>query len=193
MEQGSKSGFGVNVDLIINPVTSYRVGYKNTYTVECFAPDGSLKWVEKRCNLVTEEGLDDALNQYLKGSGYTAAFYVGLIDNSIFSAIGATNVASDISVTVATNGWIEFDDYSEAVRQVLTLGTVASQEVDNSASKASFNIDATGSLNGVFLATTNTIGGTAGVLYGLVSFPSVRPVGNGDVVNVAVTLTQASL
>ena len=58
MEQGSKSGFGVNVDLIINPVTSYRVGYKNTYTVECFAPDGSLKWVEKRCNLVTEEGLD---------------------------------------------------------------------------------------------------------------------------------------
>jgi len=186
------SGVNVSCEVIANSAEEYRVTSKNTYLVECFAPDGALKWAEENCNLVTEEGLDDLLGQYFKGSGYTAAFYVGLVDNASFSSVNATNTASNISVTTATNGWIEFDDYSEAVRQTLSLGAVASQSVDNSASKATFSIDATGTVNGAFIATTNTIGGTSGVLYGVVSFASTRAVTSGDTLNITVTLTQAS-
>jgi len=192
MEQNSKSGAKVEGHIVSRRMVDLDVVNKNTYRVECFASDGTLKWVEERQNLVTNEGLNDVLDKYLKGSSYTAAFYVGLIDNASFSAIAAGNVASDISVSTATNGWIEFDDYSEGVRQTLTLGTVSSQSVDNSASKAAFSIDATGTVNGAFVVTTSTVGGTTGVLYGAVSFSATRNVENGDTLNVTVTLTQAS-
>lgn len=160
--------------------------FRNTYLVECFDPDGNLKWRDETTNLVVNEGLDDVLTRYLKGSTYTAAHYVGLTGSTPTFAAGDTMSSH--------TGWTEVTDYSEAARQDYTPGTVSGQSVDNSASKASFSINADNTtIGGAFLATDNTKGGTAGILYGGAAFSAGdKTADNGDTVNVTVTCTASS-
>ncbi len=162
-----------------------QLKHKNVYHIECFGPDGRLKWEEKIENLIPDVGLDDILDKYYKGSAYTAAFHVGLTDGT------PTTAAADTMASHA--GWAEVTAYSEGTRQALTLGTVASQSVDNSASKASFSINGTATVGGAFITTDNTKGGTTGTLGGVGAFTGGdKSVSSGDTLNVTVTLTSAS-
>jgi hypothetical protein len=159
------------------------VEFRNVYKVECFDSNGNLKWVEETPNTVVNAGLDDLLDKYLKGSTYTAAFYVWLK--------GTGSIAA--GDTMASHaGWSEITAYSEGVRQTLTLGTVSSQSVDNSASKAAFSINGTATVAGAFVVTDSTKGGTSGTLYGVADFSASRNVESGDTLNVTCTLTAAS-
>jgi len=142
-----------------------------------------LRWADGFGNLVVTGGKNDLLTNYFKGSSYTAAFYVGLVDNASFSAIAAGDTMASHS------GWIESTAYSNANRPTLTLGTASAGSIDNSAAKASFSINATATINGAFCTTNNTKGGTSGTLYSAGSFGSTRSVINGDTLNVQVTLT----
>lgn len=172
-----------------NPGLAFRTVTKNTLTFRCYGPDGKLKWEESISNLTTTEGRNDALTQYLKGSAYTAAFYVGLIDNASFTALAVGDTAAQIN---GTNGWIELTAYSGATRPALTLGTASAGSIDNSASPAVFAINATKTINGGFTVTTNTKAGTTGKIYGEGSFSSTRSLVSGDTLTVTVTLTLAS-
>lgn len=147
---------------------------------------GVLKWEDENHNLVVNVGLDDVLDKYFKGSAYTAAFYVGLTDGTPTIAAGDT-MASHA-------GWVEVTAYTEANRPALTLGTVSGQSVDNSASKASFNINAdTTTIGGAFAVTDNTKGGSTGTLYGAAALSAGdKGLDNGDTLQVTVTLTAAS-
>lgn len=163
-----------------------EVGLKfiNKYRIECYDKYGNLKWFEEKKNTVVNVGLDDVLNKYLKGSSYTAAWYVGLKGSG-------TVAAADTMSSHA--GWSEVTAYSESVRQTLTLGTVASQSVDNSASKAVFSINGTATVDGVFIASDSTKSGTSGILFGAVQFTGgARSVADGDTLNVTATFTAAS-
>lgn len=152
------------------------------YTVECHGPDGQLKWRDVSHNLVTNAGKDDLLDKYLKGSAYTAAFYVGLTDGTPTPAAGDT-MASHA-------GWTEVTDYDESTREALTLGTVSSQSVDNSASKASFAINGSVTVGGAFITTDSTKSGTTGTLYSVAAFSGGdRALVDGDTLSVTVTLT----
>lgn len=153
---------------------------KNTYSVECYDSEGNLKWQETIDNLVVDVGLNDLLTKYFKGSAYTAAWYVGLK--------GAGTIAA-ADTMASHSGWAELTPYSNASRPTLTLGTVASKSVDNSASKAVFNINGTATIAGAFIVTDSTKAGTTGTLYGVADFTSARSVLNGDTVNVTITLT----
>lgn len=158
---------------------------RNCYTVECFAPDGTLKWLDVAYNTVVNVGLDDILDKYWKGSTYTAAHYVGLTSATPTPAAGDTMASH--------GGWTEITDYSESVRQTLTLGTVSSQSVDNSASKAAFSINGTATVGGAFVTTDSTKAGSSGTLIGIAAFGGGnKSVTSGDTLNVTVTLTQAS-
>lgn len=142
------------------------------------------KWVEDIDNLVTTAGKNDLLTNYFKGSSYTAAFYVGLVDNASFSAYAAGDTMSSHA------GWLESTAYSNSTRPALTLGTAASGSIDNSASKASFTINASATLDGAFIATNSTKGGTTGVLYSCGAFSGGdRTVANGDTLQIQATLT----
>ena len=139
-----------------------NIGLASKWIFEAFDKYGKLKWREVVWNTVVNVGLDDVLDKYFKGSTYTAAHYVGLTDSTPTVAAGDT-MASHA-------GWTEIQTYSEAVRQTLTLGTVSSQSVDNSASKAVFSINGTATVGGAFVTTNNTKGGTTGTLYGAAAF-----------------------
>ncbi len=137
-------------------------------------------------NLVTTEGKNDLLTNYLKGSSYTAAFYVGLVNNASFTAYAAGDVAAQIN---GTNGWLEGVPYSNANRVTWTGGTAAAGSIDNSASPAIFNINATLTVRGAFLSTSNVKSGTAGKLYGEADFAAARSVLSGDTLNATITAT----
>lgn len=163
-------------------------GTKHTHVwkIEAFDKNGKLKWVEENKNLVVNTGLDDILDKYWKGSGYTASFFVGLTDGT------PTVAAADTMASHA--GWTEVTAYSEGTRQALTLGAVASQSVDNSASKASFSInsDAT-TVGGAFITTNSTKGGTTGTLTCAVAFTGAdKTLDSGDTLNVTCTLANTS-
>lgn len=181
---GADTLFGAEAIMAASNDSSLKL--KNIYRLEAFDPDGNLKWEETIENLVTNVGLNDILDRYLKGSAYTAAFHVLLTD-------GTPTV--DPSDTMAVHaGWTEVVAYSEATREALVLGTVAAQSVNNSASKASFSINADSTtIGGAGLCTDNAKSGTVGVLYSVAAFTATdKGLDNGDTLNVTVTCTAAS-
>ena len=162
------------------------LAFRNSYHFEAFDSNGNLKWEETINNIVVNVGLDDVLNKYYKGSAYTAAHYVGLVSGT--PTVAATDTMS------SHVGWTEIVAYSEAARQTLVLGAVASQSVDNSASKASFSINGTATVGGGFVATDATKSGTTGILVGAAAFTGGnKSLTSGDTINVTITLTAATV
>jgi hypothetical protein len=162
-----------------------KAGASTVYTFTCIKPDGSVRWKEENHNLVVNTGLDDILDKYFKGSAYTAAHYLGLLDGT------PTIVAGDTMASHA--GWVEVTGYAAATRPALTLGAVSGQSVDNSASKASYAINATVTIGGGFISTSNTKGGATGILYSAVAFGAGdRAMLSGDTLEVTATLTQSA-
>lgn len=142
-----------------------------------------LKWKENFTNIVVTVGLNKLLDATFKTGLTTPAWYVGLKGTG-------TPVAGDTMASHAS--WAELTPYSNANRPTYTPGTIAAGAVDNSASKAVFNINGTSTIFGAFLVDNNTKGGTTGTLYGVGDFASSRPVENNDTLNVTITLTTSS-
>lgn len=194
MEMNTASAAEFGGELIARHGVSFGLSSRNTHRYVARGPvkgpDGrwrrKCKWVEEVQNLVTTEGKNDQLTQYFKGSSYTGAFYVGLINNAGFSALAVGDTAAQIG---GSNGWAEATTYSESVRQTVTLGSASAGSIDNTASKAVFSINGTVTIYGGFVVTNSTKSGTTGKLYGEAAFSSTRSVISGDTLTVTVTLT----
>lgn len=180
MNEVVKAGCGADVGLAAAHGLSEGVVFRNVYRVECRAADGALKWTEENSNLVTTAGATDLLDKYFRGSGYTAAWYVGLYGGTGTLAVGDT--------AASHAGWTEVTAYT-APRPTLTLGTPAAGSVDNTASKAVFAITGTAAVKGAFVISNATQGGTTGVLFGESAFAADRAVLSGDTLTVTITLT----
>lgn len=182
---------GCAVEAALQAFNDTRVGLQmhNTYEFEARDAFGNLKWREIITNLTVTEGLNDNLTQYFKGSSYTAAWYVGLINNAGFSALAAGDTAAQIG---GSNGWAEATTYSNSNRPTLTLGSASAGSIDNTASKAVFNINGTVTIYGAFVVSNSTKGGTSGKIYGEAAFSATRSLTSGDTLTVTVTLTAAT-
>lgn len=146
-----------------------------TFLVECFDSEGNLKWHEEVHNLVMTAGKTDIVDKYLKGSSYTAAWYLGLK--------GAGTIAA--GDTLASHaGWSEVTPYA-GNRPAITWGTTSSGS--NTATAVSISINATSTVAGAFCCTVNT--GTSGVLYNTSDFAVSRSVASGDTLNVTPTIS----
>lgn len=149
------------------------------YVVECRDADGNLKWTDAVENLVTTQGKNDALDKYLSGSAYTAAWYLGLISSVSY---GAGPVVGDTAATHA--GWTEADGYSQASRPTASFAA-ASGGVKTLASAAVYTINVDGTIKGCFLISNAAKSGTSGILYSAGTFTGGdKPVTNGDTLNV---------
>lgn len=159
--------------------------FKHIYVFTARDRHGNLLWEDRRENLTTNEGLDEILDKFWKGSNYTAAFYVGLTADSPTFAAGDTMSSH--------SGWTEVTAYDEATREALTLGSVSGQSVSNTGSKAQFTISTNGTdIGGAFISTNSTKGGSTGILIGGAALSSDRVLNDGDTLDITVTLTAAS-
>jgi len=180
------AGVSVGGQAMSNTKAAAAVDVTHHYVFEARDAQGNLKWTVEEDNIVPNEGLDEMLDKFYKGSSYTASHFVGLTDGT------PTVAAADTMASAA--GWTEVTAYDEATRQAFTPGTVASQSVDNSASKAVFTISTNGTtIGGGFLTTDNTKGGTTGELVSVVAFTAGdKTLDDGDTLSVTVTATMAS-
>lgn len=149
--------------------------------VECVR-DGKVIWVEEGPNLIVTTGRNKLLDETLEGSGYTAAWYMGLIDNAGFSAIAAAD-------TMASHaGWAEADEYDEATREAISFGA-ASAGTKATDADCSFTMNATITINGVFIAASGTKNESASVLFAAKSFSAARACVDNDVLNVSYSVS----
>lgn len=152
--------------------------------IESLLSGGGQKWVDEFTNRIVNVGLDDYLDKYWKGSTYTAAHYVGLTDST------PTDAAGDTMSSHA--GWTEVTAYSEGARQTLTLGSVSSQSVDNSASTADYTASGSTTVGGAFITTDSTKSGTSGTLITVGAFSGGdKSLTTSDTLSVTATLTMA--
>jgi hypothetical protein len=149
------------------------------YHFECHDKDGNLKWADTAKNLVTNQGLQDMNTKYFKGSAYTAAWYLGLVNASPAPSYAAGD-------TMASHaGWAETTVYAGTDRATATFGTATTADpsvIDNSGSQASFAITGTVTVAGAFLTATQDNSTNTGVLFSVASFeaPGDRSVVDGD-------------
>ena len=172
----------------MNEIRDVDLSLENYWEVVCHDSNGVEKWREKNKNLVTTAGANHILDGSFKSGTQITAWYVGP------SNTGATPAIAD--TMSSHSGWTELvhtTKYSETVRQTLTLGSISgttTSTCDNSASKATFSMNATSTVAGAFVVSNNaTSSATAGTLYGVVDFGSSRAVISGDTLTVTVTLT----
>ena len=171
----------------LNTATA-RVGAGGVFTLQCLDADGNLKWESSLPNLVVNVGLQDMNTQYFKGAAYTAAWFIGL-----YGAAASNNpAAGDTAASHA--GWTEVVPYSNATRPAATFGTATTADpsvISNSASPASYTINATATVGGAFLISNSTKSGTTGILFSASDFaaPGDRSVASGDTLNVTYTFS----
>jgi hypothetical protein len=159
------------------------VGLGGVFTVRCFDADGNLKWEDSFHNLVVNEGLQDLNTQFFKGSGYTAAWYLGLVTGP---GSGVSYAATD---TLPTKSWTEFTNYT-GNRKLVTFGTATTADpsvISNSASQSVYTITGGGgTVAGAFLTTVST--GTSGILFSEGNFTGGDKItAAGDTLNVTYT------
>lgn len=135
----------------------------------CWNRDGTLAWRQEFKNGVTLAGLD-----YLAACGFTAgsqisSWYVGLVDSAGFTALSSTD-------TLASKSWSENTGYSGNRPQWVNT---ENGQMAASNGPFTFPITVNGTINGLFIASTNVKGGTTGTLWAhaLLPTPSAITVG----------------
>jgi hypothetical protein len=159
------------------------------FLMECYDKDGLLKWSAEESNLVVNGGL-----QYMAGTALTSTtqittWYIGLY------GAGASNTPAAGDTMASHAGWTEVTPYSGA-RPTATFAAATNANpsvVTNSASPASFSINATQTVGGAFLVSDSTAGGSTGTLFSAADFqsPGDRSVVSGDTLNVTYTFSLA--
>lgn len=142
------------------------------FTFVCTDKNGDLKWEAEAENIVVNEGIQHMLDTEFAGGTAIATWYLGLADNSPTFASGDT---------LATHGgWVEFTEYTGDRKEWVDVRT--NQSITNSASVASFAINAAGGgVGGAFLCGAAT-GTVAELMSGAAISGGNRTVADGDTV-----------
>lgn len=155
---------------------------KGHFTVECYDKNGLLKWTQAFPNGIVDVGIEYLLDAGFNGGSQVSTWYMGLVDNSGFSAFANADTMSSHS------GWSESTAYSESTRPEWTAGAAASRAVTNS-STVDFSMNATATIRGIFITSDNTKSGTTGTLWSTAAFSSNASVTNGDTLKVTYTVS----
>jgi hypothetical protein len=145
--------------------------------------DDYLKAIYEEPNGIVDEGLNHILETEFNGGSQISTWYIGLVDNSGFSAFADADTLSSHS------GWTEFTSYTESNRVTWAVGSAASRAISNSTT-ADFSINATGNLKGIFVSSNNVkTTGNTGTLWSTAAFSSVVATANGDTLKVTYTVS----
>jgi hypothetical protein len=179
MRAKSKAADTVTATATMVPSNQDRVGLGGVFTVTCFDVDGNYKWSEDFHNLVVNVGLKFINDTVFAGSGYTAVWYIGLVNNP------STYDATDTMTSHA--GWTENVSYSQSARPTLSFGSATTADPSViSTSAAVFSMNSSGTIAGAFVTTDATKSGTGGTLLSAGDFVGIaRAFTSGDTLNVS--------
>lgn len=126
-------------------------------------------------NDITNQGKNDLFDIMFHDGTQIASssWFIGLISNASYSALAATDTMSSHA------GWTEFTGYSQSNRVAWGPGASSGQTITNS-SAATFDINTSGTVKGVFITTNNSKSGTSGRLWATALFTADVPVVNTD-------------
>lgn len=150
---------------IISLLFIVQEGYADIYNA-----DGSFNRREKLTlrfwNGITTAGINNLFNVYFGATSKAAAWYMGLIASSGYSALAAADTMSSHA------GWTEeTSNYSQATRPQWTPASASGGSVSNSSS-VDFTITGSVTVKGIFLADNSTKSGTTGTLWATALFTS---------------------
>ena len=177
----SKSSEKISSDKVTKKGFVEGLSAGGVFTVTCIDKDGHEKWVDIAPNLVVNTGLQSMNTQFFTGSAYTAAWYIGLVNNT-----SASTTFSGGDTLSSHAGWAENSSYV-GTRKAASFGAATLADpsnINNSSSAASFTMNANATIAGAFL--TNVASGTTGLLFSAADFqaPGDRTVVSGDVLNI---------
>lgn len=154
---------------------------KGKYEVEVMRGNKRHILIETK-NGVTDEGLNTILDTMFSNLAPVTDWKIGLIDNVNFTAV-------DPSDTMGSHaGWQELTNYSDTERVSWNPDDPSGGIITNSTA-VSFNIDADGTIKGLFLTSDGSKGGSVGILWATAVFATPVQVLNGDVLKVTYTVT----
>lgn len=135
-------------------------------------------------NDITNEGKGQILDIMFHDATQIAStsWYIGLISNSGYSALAAGDTMASHS------GWTEATGYTESTRVAWGPGASSSQTTTN-ASPATFDMNATATIKGIFVTSNSTKSGTSGKLWATGLFSADVPVNNGDQLKVTYSVS----
>lgn len=159
-----------------------RLGLKGRVRVEHFDANGDLKATYRFPNGIVDVGLNKILDDMFDGGTQSTTWYLGLVDDTSFTAVAAAD-------TMASHaGWIENTDYTETTRPEWTAGTPAARSITNAVT-VDFSINATITLQGIFVADNSVKSGTTGTLWSTALFASTVGAVNGDTLKITYTVS----
>lgn len=158
----------------------FKVG--GVFTVECYGPDGKLRWKDTAKNLIPDVGINHILDVVFHGNTQVTTWYIGLKN-------AGTVAAADTLASHA--GWAENSNYT-GDRKEFNEAAASAKSITNSANKASFSINADAqTIAGAFLSSVST--GTSGVLGSAADFDGGnKSCDDGDTLEVTYTVTGSS-
>jgi hypothetical protein len=137
-------------------------------------------------NGITDEGMHYLLEVGFRSDAgmpvsQIAPWYAGLIDNAGFTG-------DNPSDTMASHtGWTEITtQYNEASRQTLAFPAASSRTITAS---VSFTMNASKTIQGIFVTSNNTKGGTTGTLWSTALFSTPPSLVTGNVLTANYSLT----
>lgn len=136
-------------------------------------------------NLWVNQGLNHVLDVVLHGVTPVSPWYVGIFEGNY------TPLATDTAANISTNA-TECTAYDEPTRQEYVEAAASGQSITNSASKATFTMNATKTVYGAFLASASTKGATTGVLLAADKAAAGKSLTSGDQLLVTYVLTAAA-
>lgn len=137
-------------------------------------------------NLVVNEGLNHILSAIFNAVTPLTSWYLGVYEGNY------TPVASVTAATLPAAA-TECTAYAAATRPQFIASTVASQNTNNTASRASFVFNATKSLYGTFLTSDSAKNGVAGKLMSATRFATVKNVESADELLLSYSYTAQSV
>jgi hypothetical protein len=142
-------------------------------------------------NLLPDQGLTKMLGVHFGAETQIAAWYLAPFSGNVtvLDTWNAANFAAN--ATEITSGT---DGYTESTRRPWTPAAAATKNINSNAAKSAFTIASTSSLTirGMGLLSTNTKGGTTGVLASAAKFATARVLQDTDAFNVGYGVTLSS-
>lgn len=162
-------------------VASLLFGFGGVYHVD-HVRDGKVIGHYVAKNAITDAGLNSLLGIMFHSDTQITTWYIGLVDNAGFSAFANADTMGSHS------GWVESVAYSDSTRIAWGPGASSARSITNS-SPATFNVNATATIHGIFITSISTKGGTTGTLWSTAAFGSNVLVNNGDQLKVTYSIS----